>query len=256
MTEKTQLKHSAPAMLRTASSAHNEPDKIGQNHAEDYGAECSGVAIEVVEGAEAAAHKLRSISEKTSVEVVSFQVFGKLTREQAETGRERNAPMYDRGVTSRTIYLDGARNDKVTRSHVDWLNKRGSQVRTRPFLPMQMLISDQATAVLPLDSTGQRVGIRVIQDPMVVNCLLALFEQTWLSAVPLGLTLTPRTGELTFTQHTVIELLALGYIDKEVEGKMAIDKRTVGRRVAEIMQILNAKTRFQAGVRAAKYGII
>jgi len=243
---------------------HDTPDKIGQNSGTLVDAETSsggpdgieGTQIELIEGINATRETLSLISENTNIEVVSFQVFGRLTRKQAETGRGRNGPMYDRGVTSRTIYLDGARNDKIIKNHVDWLNRRGSQVRTRPSLPMQMLISDQRTAVLPLDPSGQKVGIRVIRDPIIVDCLTAFFEQTWLSAMPLGLTITTKNNELTATQHTVIEMLALGYVDREIETKMAIDKRTVGRRVAEIMQILNAKTRFQAGAQAAKHGII
>jgi DNA-binding NarL/FixJ family response regulator len=89
-----------------------------------------------------------------------------------------------------------------------------------------------------------------------VAALQAFFEQTWMAATPLGLSISPKGNELDATQRTVLELLALGYVDHEVGTKMALDKRTIRRRVAEIMKILGAKSRFQAGANAAKHGLI
>jgi len=247
-----------------ASGNHRVCDKTGHHLASAVDSESSTAAasdgddyaVELIEGAAAGDARLQILASSTKTEVVTFVVAGKLTADQIELGQKRNGPMYDRGVTSRTIYLDGIRNDKLARAHINWLNEHGSQVRTRPTLPFQMLVVDQATLVLPLDLSGKQIGIQVHHNPVVVAGFQALFEQTWLSARPLGLTLQYDGAALSDTHRTVLELLALGNIDREIETKMAIDKRTVGRRVAEILRFLNAKTRLQAGVNAAKRGLV
>lgn len=249
----------------TDPSNHSETDKKRQKFAGSPNPKASpaisggtqkGKLVEVVKGADAIDARLRAISSEAAKEVAAFVTGGPLTTEQVQTARDRNRDMYDRGIRSRTIYLESVRNDKLTIAQVHWLNERGSQVRTVPSLPIQMVIADQKTAILPLDPTGKAAGIRIYRDPSVVIGLQALFEQTWLSATPLGLTLSTKSAEFTATQRAVLEMLALGYIDREIEEKMLVDKRTIGRRVAEIMHILNTKTRFQAGVRAVKQGLI
>jgi len=213
-------------------------------------------SLEIVEGAEALDARIRAIGAAATKEVVAFTTVAQFTNDQVKTAKSRNSEIYDRGLTSRSIYLDSVRNDQATKAHVQWLNERGSQVRTRPTLPIQMLIADGEVAVLPLDITGKQPGIKVISDPYVVLTMQTLFEQTWLAANPLGLSISTKNSELDATQRAVLEMLWLGYVDHEVGARMGIDKRTVRRRVAEIMHILDTSTRFQAGAKAAKQGLI
>jgi len=212
--------------------------------------------IEVVRGVDAVDAALRNFGAKATTEIVAFTPTGPLTQEQIKTAKSRNTEFYDRGVFSRTIYLDSVRNDRNTKSHVRWLNEHGSQVRTKPALPTRMLIADGVTAVLPLNGGKNEVGIKIYHDTEVVALLQVLFEQTWLSANPLGLSISAKNDELNATQRAVLEMLNLGCVDHEIGTRMSLDKRTIKRRVAEIMQTLDAKTRFQAGAKAAKYGLI
>ena len=54
--------------------------------------------------------------------------------------------------------------------------------------------------------------------------------------------------------RTLIVLLAQGLTDEAIGRRLGISSRTVRRRVAEIVHSLGAKSRFQAGVRAAQAG--
>jgi DNA-binding NarL/FixJ family response regulator len=47
-------------------------------------------------------------------------------------------------------------------------------------------------------------------------------------------------------------LLAAGFKDDAIARQLALSSRTVGRRVAELMESLGARTRFQAGIHAQR----
>jgi len=54
----------------------------------------------------------------------------------------------------------------------------------------------------------------------------------------------------------VLELLAVGRTDKSIAKEMGISERTIGRRVANLMTRLNAKTRFELAYLAVKRSLI
>jgi DNA-binding CsgD family transcriptional regulator len=160
--------------------------------------------------------------------------------------------MYDKGITFRTIYLDSVRKDKRTLSQMHWLCGNGSDVRTAPTLPIQLIICDGETVALPLMINGQNEGIAIYRDQSILIAIQALFDITWASSKRLGLTSSSKRSELTNTQHVVLEQLALGCDDSEIGKRMGVDKRTVRRRVSELMKHLGATTRFEAGFKAAR----
>jgi DNA-binding NarL/FixJ family response regulator len=55
-------------------------------------------------------------------------------------------------------------------------------------------------------------------------------------------------------QGELITFLAQGLTDEAIGKRLGISSRTVRRRVAEITALLGARSRFQAGARAAEAG--
>lgn len=55
-------------------------------------------------------------------------------------------------------------------------------------------------------------------------------------------------------QIALAQLLAQGLTDEAIARRLGISDRSVRRRVAEIVDILGARSRFQAGVNAAEAG--
>jgi DNA-directed RNA polymerase specialized sigma24 family protein len=196
--------------------------------------------------------RLLRFQDQTLYETCTFSPGGAHTKEQIAATQKRNEQMYARGVRSRTIYLSSIRNDKATRNHVDWLNERGSQVRTVEALPVRMIIADKRFAVLPLNPDNGMLGLVVHRGTAVVLALQALFESIWKTAKPLGLCL-PSAGD-TFPQEirTVVELVAIGLSDQEIAKKMGISDRTVRRRIKEAEATLNATSRIETIYKAAK----
>jgi len=208
--------------------------------------------IQIVEGSEAIDDALVELSDNASKEVCSFVTGFAPSDERLRQGRELNADLYARAVRSRTIYLTEVREHEWTMDHVNWLNEQGSEVRTLPDLPLQMKIIDAKTAVLPFLTKSQKRAIVIHREPSVVYSLQALFELNWKSASPLGLTFDQNGSGISYEDRILLEMLSLGRMDKEICKEIGLSERTVTGRISKLMARLNAKTRFAAGVQAAK----
>jgi len=91
--------------------------------------------------------------------------------------------------------------------------------------------------------------------PGVIASLLELFESVWRTAAPLdvGHPIEAGTG-LSDTERTLLTMLADGATDETAAKKLGVSLRTVRRIVADLMRRLDAGSRFEAGIKAAKNG--
>lgn len=63
-------------------------------------------------------------------------------------------------------------------------------------------------------------------------------------------------GELDDTDRRLLTMLASGMQDDTIARQLHVSTRTVGRTVANLVQRLGVKTRFQAGVYAVRNSLI
>jgi DNA-binding NarL/FixJ family response regulator len=132
------------------------------------------------------------------------------------------------------------------------MSMAGVAVRTVPRVPMNALIIDGAVAVLPADTASGSVA--VLRLSSVVTAAVELFERVWPDAVPLSDNDIPLDTDLSLREQEMLRLLALGATDEFAAAQLGISVRTVRRMVAQIMNRLGARSRFQAGVKAATQG--
>jgi DNA-binding CsgD family transcriptional regulator/sugar-specific transcriptional regulator TrmB len=224
-------------------------------------AECSTLspsaldgAYEEVIGLEAIRERLEECSEAVEKEVVTFAPGGGHTVEDLEASRQPNLRMIERGVKSRTVYLDSVRNHQPTLDQVTWLATHGWQVRTVPTLPIRMIIMDRRVAVLPIDAMDPRAGAVVLTGPGTVTALYALFESVWSTAVPLGVESPRVAGAMSPQEGAVMVLLAQGLTDEAIAKRLGVSPRTARRLAADLMERLDARSRFEAGVHAVQDG--
>jgi hypothetical protein len=90
------------------------------------------------------------------------------------------------GVRIMSVYQHSARNDPPTLAYARRLTESGGQVRTTPVPPPRMVVFDRRVATVPIDPANTRAGALCTRSPGIVAPLVALFEQTWEAAVPLG----------------------------------------------------------------------
>lgn len=173
-----------------------------------------------------------------------------------EASRALDAEAVDRGVRLRTIYLDSVRNDQSTLDYANWLSELGSEVRTTPILPLRMLIVDRSLAVVPMQNDNTGAKAMVVTSDSIVAALMALFNTTWKAASPLGMARRRDDDGLSAQERQVLILLSEGFTDEVIARRLGVSVRTARRIASELLARLNARSRFQAGAKAAARGWI
>ena len=122
----------------------------------------------------------------------------------------------------------------------------GESSRVHPEVPMKLAVFDQTAALLPL-SVDQLVDSALVVHPCaLLDALIEMFTLLWDQAVPM---VPARMDPL---DARLMTLLAAGFKDDAIARQLTLSSRTVGRRVAELMETLGARTRFQAGIHAQR----
>ncbi|WP_034262585.1 LuxR C-terminal-related transcriptional regulator [Actinospica robiniae] len=206
-------------------------------------------------GLDAVQDRLNRLLAGARSEVLSLVPGGARPVEVLEAARDADAGLLGRGVPIRVLYQDAIRNDPPTAAYARWMSESGAQVRTAPLLPRRLLLVDRKTALVPLDPADERAGAVATTNRGVIDQLAALFEMLWARASPIvdALPVDPATG-LTGLQQQLLALLAAGATDEMAGRQLGLGERTVRRIMADLMKQLNARSRFEAGLRAKERG--
>jgi DNA-binding CsgD family transcriptional regulator/sugar-specific transcriptional regulator TrmB len=159
-----------------------------------------------------------------------------------------------RGVGIRTVFPDSARTDETTLDYARRLTDAGGEVRTAPALPLRMLIVDAATALVPIDTGETRRGAVVLGTPGAIAGFVALFEMIWSNSCPLGAERNRDNDGLTAQDRQILLLVSQGLTDEATGHRLGLSLRTVRRAMSGIMEVLEARSRFEAGLKAAQRG--
>lgn len=132
----------------------------------------------------------------------------------------------------------------------------GDEMRILDDLPFKLIMADGRRAMVPLYPDAQDGAALLIGDTVMARVLNTLFEQMWEDAVP-AVNAPPGSDDDGHPdgEHAMRELvavLAAGTNDKTAAHVLGVSERTLQRRIASLMDRLRAKSRFQAGVLAAR----
>jgi DNA-binding CsgD family transcriptional regulator/sugar-specific transcriptional regulator TrmB len=222
----------------------------------DWRAGRGGDETEFVEDQDDAWDRLEELVTSAQTEILSFNS-GPYRPDVLETFLAVETSALERGVALRTVYLDSAANTPMVRRCARWLSERGAQLRTNPVLPTRMTILDRKVAFLPLDSPTSDGGVVILLWPSVLAVLIEHFEQIWESAAPFGYQVDEAeedTEAPSAAERAALKMLAEGLTDEAVARRLAVSLRTVRRMTARLMKALGTRSRFEAGVRAARRG--
>ncbi|MEU8796502.1 LuxR C-terminal-related transcriptional regulator [Spirillospora sp. NPDC048819] len=135
----------------------------------------------------------------------------------------------------------------------------GERARILENPPAKLVIVDDEMALMPLQ--GDEPGITALIRPStLLDILIGVFNTCWEQATPLHV--DDQSGahdvwpRLSDADRHLLTLLAAGLKDEAVARHTGMGARTVSRHVARLLRTLNARTRFQAGVHAARRGLI
>ncbi len=192
----------------------------------------------------ALAHAAREICVSVSPEAAS----GRLARP-----RQIHSANLRRGVRYRVLLPERTLTSIEGRRLAGAWACDGVELRTAPEVPLSALLIDGTAAVLPGTGGESASGATLFTLPSVVGTTVELFERVWASTAPLRRAGT-EAGELTMREHEILVLLAAGRTDESVAALLGVSVRTVRRLVAGLMEQLGARSRFEAGVKAARRG--
>ncbi|WP_413115403.1 helix-turn-helix transcriptional regulator [Streptomyces sp. CY1] len=129
------------------------------------------------------------------------------------------------------------------------------QVRIAAVALPTAVIADGRTALVCTEAEEGR-QTSVIEDPVVVATLYGMFGSIWGGAVPAARPLDFGNRARTEMVRRVLARLRDGVTDEAAARDLAISVRTYRRYVTGILELLEANSRFQAGVRATELGIL
>lgn len=240
----------------------HEQQQLAEGHAavmrlvEEYAGGIGGDRheVEYLGGIDAIQRRLEELAHRCERECLSFMPGGAQSAASLEASKPLDQHLLDRGVQVLTVYLESVRNDQATLNYAQWLTERGGQVRTAPTLPIRMVIFDREGALLPVDPDRTKKGAVLLRGPGVLTALAALFEQVWDRASVFGTARDKERNEagLTAQEAELLRLLFQGNTDEIAARKLGVGLRTVRRMMADLMGRLDARSRFEAGAKAAQ----
>ncbi|MBY8885227.1 helix-turn-helix transcriptional regulator [Streptomyces sp. PTM05] len=198
---------------------------------------------------------LNRAADECREEMLTVQPGGTRSAEVLHEALARDSRLLGRGIAIRTLYHHTARFNSPSQAYVASASAMGAQYRTAHQLFGRVIIFDRELAFLP-DHRGTW-GAVVIRQPSIVHFLCDLFEQTWAQARPFSDAATDGLETVAKElDRTIVGLLAAGLKDETIARRIGVSPRTVRKHIADIMQVLNAESRFQAGVLAAARGLL
>ena len=163
-----------------------------------------------------------------------------------------------RGIRYRAVYdqeaLQISGQVEVLRQSI----AAGEEARTLAGLPAKLAIADDRLALMPIRADDPAAGSVVVHASSLLDALVMFFESLWSRAVPLrfddeGLNEEEREA-LPAGAEEILPLLAAGLKDQVIARQLDLSPRTFDRRIRQLMDALDARTRFQAGLTAALRG--
>jgi DNA-binding CsgD family transcriptional regulator len=174
--------------------------------------------------------------------------------EAVQARRPIDQHLLERGVSVWNIYQESIYNDRAGVAHARWLSANGARIGTVPTLPLWVVLYDRETALLPVDPQNPAAGAVQVTGAGFLAGLVALFERMCQSMRTLDASCGPAADQPTPMERELLRLMSQGLTDEAVCRKLGVGLRTARRMIAELMDRLDARSRFEAGANAVDRG--
>ncbi|WP_326956179.1 DNA-binding response regulator [Amycolatopsis sp. NBC_01286] len=158
-----------------------------------------------------------------------------------------------RATAVRKVYQPGVLLDPTLAGHLRFMADHGARIRITERDINETILLDRRIAIVAGDRVGGVRSYTVVSSPELIQGIQSLYEAVWASAIDL------ESYQARFTElgaREILEQLAAGCKDETAARALGVSLRTYRRRVAELMEILGASSRFQAGARAREAGLL
>lgn len=180
-----------------------------------------------------------------------------LPPEMLDAARPLDEEVSQRGVPARSLYQNSVLADRRNMEYARWLSSLGIEIRTTPVVPTRLVIIDRSLAAVVQRQPQLPLEMFVVREPALVIPLIDFYEMSWAAATPIGGPETKEDDEKkgpTQQEVALLRLLASGSTDEAAAKKLGVSVRTVRRIMADLMDQLEASSRFEAGHKATQRG--
>ncbi|XIE79604.1 LuxR C-terminal-related transcriptional regulator [Streptomyces sp. SBR177] len=217
----------------------------------------SEVEVEIVEDPARIQRELADLTNAVRSSVHSM-LTGSVRREEMSLELARDRDRVARGVRVQAMYSHRVGQVPEMAQHLAERTALGVEVRLSAVVPMNMVLADENFALLPTDPHDPESAAILARGPGLVRSYRALYDYCWHAATPYGHEEPAERGGdgLSEQQRAALRMLASGIKDEQVARNLGVSLRTVSRLISEVMQELDAASRFEAGVKAARLGLL
>lgn len=219
--------------------------------------ELGQVDVEILSEPESIQTRIEELCVQAQESIYSMLPGGAISREVLDAARQADKDTAERGTHVRALYQNSVRGDRRTMDYIRWLSELGVEIRTTPMIPVRVLLIDQTVAVVGHIQRPLPYEMFVIHEAGLAAPIYELFELSWAAAEPLDKPAGESTdaGSAPSSQElALLQLLATGSTDEAAGKKLGISVRTVRRIMADLMERLEASSRFEAGHKATQRG--
>jgi DNA-binding CsgD family transcriptional regulator len=157
-----------------------------------------------------------------------------------------------RGVTVRAIYPQEVLEDPRYCRYLHQLADVGADVRLIDHAPDDLLIFDGHTVLVPGDQPAS-TSMGVITG-FLASHWVKVYNDYWTRSVPLATLCAGASSSsalITSQERQIIRLMLTGLSDDQIARQLGIHRRTVLRRVTELIERFEVNNRFQLGHKLA-----
>ncbi|TQL66840.1 Homeodomain-like domain-containing protein [Nocardioides albertanoniae] len=126
----------------------------------------------------------------------------------------------------------------------------GEEIRILPRVSTHLMVVGSTHAVFPDPLGPVEQPVVNVRQRAVIELVTSYFEELWRRALPAA-ELDDLPGA---ERRLLLAELASGAQDEQIARRLGVSLRTVRRRVAELLEDLDATSRFEAGAEAARRG--
>lgn len=211
--------------------------------------------VEIVTGHAAILQRIAHVQRATRHEMRAFDKPPYILNPTRLNGVE--VEVLSRGSAARIIYESASAERPERLADLEQGVHAGEQARVLPSLPMKLILIDDTQALVPLQAAPSAVeSIVIVHRSALLEAISALFENLWRLALPIHLA-SKDPGLLDHpgvTEKRILALLTAGLPDDAIARQLGLSGRTYQRRIHDLMERVNARTRFQLARQAARRG--
>jgi DNA-binding CsgD family transcriptional regulator len=212
--------------------------------------------VETLTGAEPMQSMVERLMFRATESIWSTNTGRPMSPEVLEAARPFDEEVAGRGVPGQSLYQNSVLSDRRNLDYARWLSSLGAEIRSAPVVPIRMTIIDRSVATILHRQPQLPLEMFVVREPALVIPLVELYEMSWAAATPIDAPDPKQAEEREPTQQELglLRLLASGSTDEAAAKKLGVSVRTVRRIMAELMDQLEASSRFEAGHKATQRG--